>query len=117
MKKHGFSISNIALSVLTLPLWFVKMFAYIGHLPDQATGEIIRVIFRHSMLENVEDLTHPVLPYVAMAIAVFSAVTNAMILRYPNNKAIKVTANIAFGISMGLFLSLLLLASTVARGY
>ncbi len=117
MKNTIFSISKIILSVATIPLWFVKMFVGVGHLPDQATGEIVEVIFRHSMLENVGDLAHPILAYIAMAIAVASALINAITLKSPDSKGIKITANVAFGVAIGLFLILMLLASTVARGY
>lgn len=93
------------------------MFVGVGHLPDQATGEIVEVIFRHSMLENVGDLAHPILAYIAMAIAVVSAVINVIALKYSDNKKIKITANVTFGVAIVLFLILMLLASTVARGY
>lgn len=116
MKKHIFSVSKIILSIATIPLWFVKMFVGVGHLPDQ-TGEIVEVIFRHSMLENIGDLAHPIIAYIAIAIAIISSIMNAIALKSPDNKAIKITANISFGILTGLFLILLLLASTVARGY
>ena len=117
MKKHIFSISKIILSVATIPVWFVKMFVGVGHLPDQTTGAIVEVIFRHSMLENVGDLTDPILAYIAMTIAVVSAVMNAIAVKSTDSKGIKITANVAFGVAIGLFLILLLLAPTVARGY
>ena len=117
MKNTIFSISKIVLSLATIPLWFVKMFVGVGHLPDQATGEIVEVIFRHSMLENVGDLAHPILAYIAMAIAVVSSVMNAIALKSHDSKRIQTGANVAFGIAIGLFLILMLLASTVARGY
>ena len=117
MKNTIVSISKIVLSIATIPLWFVKMFVGVGHLPDQATGEIVEVIFRHSMLENVGDLAHPILAYIAMAIAVVSAVINVIALKYSDNKKIKITANVTFGVAIVLFLILMLLASTVARGY
>ncbi len=117
MKNTIFSISKIILSVATIPLWFVKIFVGVGHLPDQATGEIIEVIFHHSMLENVGDLAHPILAYITMATAVVSAIINAIVLKSPDGKRIQTTANVAFGVAIGLFLILMLLASTVARGY
>ena len=117
MKKQVFPVAKIILSITTIPLWFVKMFVGVGHLPDQATGEIVEVIFRHSMLENVGDLAHPILAYIAMAIAVVSAVINVIALKYSDNKKIKITANVTFGVAIVLFLILMLLASTVARGY
>ena len=117
MKNTIFSISKIILSVVTIPLWFVKMFVGVGHLPDQATGEIVEVIFRHSMLENVGDLSHPILAYIVMAIAAVSAFINTIALKYSDSKKIKITSNVTFGVAMGFFLILMLLASTVARGY
>lgn len=117
MKNTIFSVSKIILSVAAIPLWFVKMFVGVGHLPDQATGEVVEVIFRHSMLENIGALANPILAYIAMAIAVVSAVINAIALKYSDSKRIKIAANVIFGVAMGLFLILMLLASTVARGY
>ena len=116
MKNTIFSISKIVLSLATIPLWFVKMFVGIGHLPNQ-TGEIVEVIFRHSMLENVGALANPILAYIAMAIAVVSAFINAIALKYSDSMKIKITSNVTFGVAMGFFLILMLLASTVARGY
>ena len=117
MKKHAFSIIKIILSVATIPLWFVNMFVGVGHLPDQATGEIVEVTFRHSMLENIGDLAHPIIAYIAMAVSAFSVVINAIAIKSPHSKGVKNTANVAFGIAIGLFLILFLLASTVSRGY
>ena len=117
MKKLIISISRIVLSSATIPLWFVKMFVGVGHLPDQATGEIVKVIFRHSMFENVGDLVHPILAYIAMAIAVVSVIMSSIALKSPDNKGVKATANVAFWVAIGLFLILLLLGSTVSRGY
>lgn len=117
MKKLVLSISKIVLSVATVPLWFVGMFVGVGHLPNQATGEIVEVIFRHSMLENIGDLAHPVIAYIAMAIAAASAVMNAVALKYPDSRGIRIAANAAFGIAMGSFLILFAAASTVSRGY
>ena len=116
MKKHFFSISKIILSVATIPLWFIKMFVGVGHLPNQA-GEIVEVIFRHSMLENIGDLANPILAYIAIVIAAISTVMNSIAWKSPNSKGIKITANVAFGAAIGLFLIFLLVASTVARGY
>ena len=80
MKNTIFTISKMILSVATIPLWFVKMFIGVGHLPDQTTGEIVEVIFRHSMLENVGDLAHPILAYIVMAIAVSAIIVYAYIM-------------------------------------
>ena len=52
-----------------------------------------------------------------MAIAAVSAFINAIALKYSDSKKIKITSNVTFGVAMGFFLILMLLASTVARGY
>ena len=117
MKKRTLALIKIVFSIATIPLWFVKMFVGIGHLPDRDTGEIVEVIFRHTMLENIGDLIHPILAYVAMTLACISALMNAIVLKFPDNKAMKLTANVFFGIAIGIFLILLLMASTVSRGY
>ena len=117
MKNTIFTIGKMILSVATIPLWFVKMFIGVGHLPDQTTGEIVEVIFRHSMLENVGDLAHPILAYIAIAIAAVSVVMNSIALKAHDSKGVKVTANVVFWVTIGLFLILLLLGSTVSRGY
>ena len=116
IKKHLVYIGKIILSVATIPLWFIRMFVRVGHLPNRE-GEIVEIIFRHSMFENVGDLCHPLLAYTAMAIAVVSAVANSIALKYPDNKTSKIVSNMAFYTSTGLFAVLLLFASTVARGY
>ncbi len=115
--KKIFPIFKSILSVVTIPLWFIRMFVGVGHLPDQTTGEIVEVIFRHSMLENVGDLTHPVLAYISIAISLISAVVNAIVLKFPGNKKLRICSDIAFGTAIGLFLIFLLLAFTVRRGY
>jgi hypothetical protein len=52
-----------------------------------------------------------------MAIAAVSAFINAIALKYSDSKKIKITSNVTFGVAIGFFLILMLLASTVARGY
>ena len=69
------------------------------------------------MLENVGDLAHPILVYIVMVIAAVSAFINAIALKYYDSKKIKIISNVTFGLIMGFFLILMLLASTVARGY
>lgn len=116
MKNRRAYLSKIFLSVATVPLWFVKIFADVGHLPDR-TGKIVEVIFRHSMFENIRSLAHPVFAYVAIAIALFSAAMNAVALKAPEGRPVKAVARVAFWSAMGVFLILLLLSSTVSRNY
>ena len=119
MKKRIVPIGKMILSVATIPVWLVKMFVGVGHLPDKNTGEIVEVVFRHSMFENIGDLVHPALAYTAMVIALFSTAMNGLVLKFVGElpKVVKTVANIAFWVAMGAFLLLLLLAYTVSRGY
>jgi len=116
MKKYLFSICKIVLSVVTIPLWFVKMFSTVGYLPNQDGSKFLKVVFRHSMYENIGDLTDSIIIYFAMATAVFSAIMNVFTLKFHNKKAINIISNVSFIVALVLFLILCLLASTVFRG-
>ncbi|MBE6897197.1 MAG: hypothetical protein E7477_08915 [Ruminococcaceae bacterium] len=117
MKKTVFCIVKILLSAATIPLWFVKIFKGVGHLPDKVTGEIVEVIFRHSMFENMRDGFNSIPAYASMAVAIAAVVLNIIALKYPDSKKIQTIGNIIFGATIGLFLIMLLLASSVGRGY
>ena len=116
MKRKILNVVKIVLSAITFPLWFVKMFVGIGHLPNQETGEIVEVVFRHSMYENICDGAHPFLAYTAMTITMSAIALNVLNLKL-SNKKIQTAGHIVFGIALGLFIILLLYASTVTRGY
>ena len=115
MKNKILNIVEIVLSVTTFPLWFIKMFMGIGHLPNQA-GEIVEVVFRHSMYENICDGANPFFAYIAMMIIIASIILNVVSLKL-SSKKLQTISNIVFGVAVGLFIILLLYASTVARGY
>ena len=115
MKNKILNIVEIILSAITFPLWFIKMFVDIGHLPNQA-GETVKVVFRHSMYENICDISHPVLAYITMEAIIASIVLNAVNLKLSNRK-LQTIGNVVFGVAIGLFIILLLYASTVNRGY
>lgn len=117
MRKNLFYFGKITLSVAIIPLWFLKMFVGVGHLPDEKNGEIAEVIFRHSMLENISAVAHPALAYVAIAVALVSALVNIFSWRHHGNAIAKVVGNLVFGIAIGFFLLLSVMASTVTRGY
>lgn len=116
MKNKILNVVEILLSAITFPLWFIKMFIGVGHLPNQETGKIVEVVFRHNMYENICDGTHPVLAYATMAISIAAIILNVVNLKL-SNKKLQTISNIIFGIAIGLFIILLLYASTVARGY
>lgn len=67
MKKTLWNAVKILLSAATFPLWFVKMFTDVGHFPDRETGEIVKVVFRYSMYENICVGFSPVLACAAFA--------------------------------------------------
>lgn len=116
MKKVILGVGKIVLSVITIPLWFIKMFVDVGHLPDPS-GAVREVIFRYSMLENVAALSLSAFAYLSMALAAGSVIVNILSLKFSDNKKLNATSNILFSCSTALFLILLILASTVARGY
>ena len=111
--KTAISISKILLSIFPIPLYFVKLFHGVGHLPSES-GEIVRVDFYHSMLENLE-LDY--LAYISIALLVCSAVLATLELIFKDNRGIRIASNITFSVALVLFLILLLVASSVARGY
>ena len=115
MKNKIFNIIKIVLSATTFPLWFIKMFVGIGHLPNQE-GEIIEVIFRHSMYENICDGIHPIIAYTAMAAISVSIVLNILNLKSSNTR-LQTISNVVFGAATVIFIILLLYASSVGRGY
>ena len=115
MKTKILNVVKMILSAITLPLWFIKMFVGIGHLPNQA-GEIVEVVFRHSMYENICDGVHPFLAYISMATIISAIALNVVNLKINSEKS-QVIGNIIFGVAIGLFILLLLYASTVNRGY
>ncbi len=115
MKKVFFSISKIALSILTIPLWFVDMFKQTGTIFDKNTGEFIHKTFYYSMFDNISGITP--IPYITIALAVISVITNLLAWKFSNNKTMKIIANISFWVAIVLFLLFLLVASTVVRDY
>ena len=56
MKKIILPIIKILTSLLTIPLWFIKFFVGVGHMPNVDTGKIEEVRFYHSMYENMNDM-------------------------------------------------------------
>ena len=117
MKKTELSIAKIILSVAMLPMWFVKMFEAVGHLPNQDTGEITEVIFRHSMFENICDGFHPILAYISIAVIILSVVLNTVAFKCPTQKKLQAVGNIVFWLMFGLFSVFLVFATSVSRGY
>lgn len=116
MKRTLFRIGKAILSLVIFPLWFIKLFVGVGHLPD-ASGEIVEVIFRHSAFENIADGMHPILAYASMVLAASSAVISLISLKHGACRTVRILSNTLFGVAVGAFLVLLLAASTVTRGY
>jgi len=117
MKKKISAALKILLSVALLPLWFAKIFRGVGLLPDRETGEIVEVVFGHSMLENICDGYSPMLAYLSMALLIASVLLNVAALIFQKSKMLQIIGGCVFLAAIGLFALLLLLASTVARGY
>ena len=105
---------KIFISISLIPLWFVKLFHGVGHLPNQS-GEIVRVDFYHSMIENLSE--YPYLSYISIALLVLSAALSIVELRFKKIKAIRLASVITFSVALLTFIFLFVLASSVGRGY
>ncbi len=117
MKKRLINIGEILISLGLIPLWFVKFFHGVGHLPSQSDpNTIVQVDFYHSMYENINADFEFMFP-VSIGLIAISVIFSAVCLKYPNNKKMQTAEHIIFGITVGTFLLSLLLASTVRRGY
>ena len=117
MKKRMINIGEILVSLGLIPLWFVKFFHGVGHLPSQSDpGTIVQVDFYHSMYENINADFEFMFP-VSMVLIALSAIFSAVCLKFTSNKKMQTVGHIIFGITVGVFLLSLLLASTVRRGY
>ena len=72
MKNILLLISKITLSLVQIPLWFIKLFHGVGHMPNVDTGKIEEVHFYHTMYENISDLGYSFLIYTSMALIILS---------------------------------------------
>lgn len=116
MKNIIINLVKIILSLTTIPLWFVKFFHGVGHLPSKDTGEIVEVHFYHSMYENMISLGLSFLFYISIIVVVGSVVFSVLNIKSTDKKINKIS-NIIFVVTIVLFLLCLVVASTVARGY
>lgn len=117
MKKRLINIAEILVSLGMIPLWFVKFFHGVGHLPSQSDPDIIvQVDFYHSMYENINADFEFMFP-VSMALIALSVIFSAVCLKLLNSKKMQTAGHIIFGITVGAFLLSLFLASTMSRGY
>ena len=117
MKKRMISIGEILISLGLIPLWFVKFFHGVGHLPSQGDpNTIVQVDFYHSMYENINADFEFMFP-VSMVLIALSAIFSTVCLKFASNKKMQIVGHIVFGVTVGAFLLSLFLASTVRRGY
>ena len=116
MKKIIFPTIKILTSLLTIPLWFIKFFVGIGHMPNVDTGKIEEVRFYHSMYENMNDMDLGLLFYLAVILGLSSAILSIITIKVSDKRLYKIS-NVVFIVTISSFLLFLLIASTVARGY
>ncbi len=106
------------MSLGLIPLWFVKFFHVVGHLPGQSDPDtIVQVDFYHSMYENVNADVFGFMFPVSIGLIAISVIFSAVCLKFTSNKKMQTVGHIIFGVTVGAFLLSLLLASTVRRGY
>ena len=110
--RRGFGVSRIEPNVVC------KVFHGVGHLPSKDNPDVIvQVDFYHSMYENINADVFGFMFPVSIALIAVSVIVSVACLKYSNYKKLQVAGHIIFGITFGVFLLSLFLASTVARGY
>lgn len=117
MKKNKIiNMIEIVLLIITFPLWFIKSFVDVGYLPNKETGEIVKCYFYHSMYENICALNIQFVAVVFMIVTLLSIIL--LVFNFIGyNKKTNIICHIVFGIIILIFIILLIIASTVARGY
>ena len=118
MKQRCIRIGQLVLSVALIPLWFVKIFHGVGHLPSREDpGTIVQVDFYHSMIENMRDEGLMPLAVLSLVLLSCAAVLAALCLKWSQGKRLGRVSLVVFLAAVLLFLLCLLLASSVGRGY
>lgn len=116
MKNKIINIIEIVLLTLTFPLWFIKLFVDVGYLPNEETGGIVKCFFYHSMYENICALDIQFIVNIFMIVTFISIIVLVLNFIFYNKK-MNIICHIVFGIIILIFIILLIIASTVARGY
>ena len=120
MKRKFFGISKIAVSIATIPMWFVKIFVQSSSWRDSA-GNLNTSIHTHSMFDNIVELQFhivrnlrvPVFAYVTIALSVASALLSFAALRASDNKKLFITSNVVFFFDVMIFLTLMFFTSLI----
>ena len=116
MKKLIIVSSKIVFSLVQITLWFIKLFHGVGHMPNVDTGKIEEVHFYHTMYENISDLGYLFLFYISIVL-VFLSIILALLTIFKKNKKINTISNVVTIISIVSFFVIMVIASTVTRGY
>lgn len=120
MKRKFFGISKIVVSIVTIPMWFVKIFVQSSSWRDSA-GNLNTSIHAHSMFDNIVELQFhivrnlrvPVFAYVTITLSVASALLSFAALRSSDNKKLFVISNVVFFFDVTIFLTLLFFTSLI----
>ncbi len=116
MKNKIIVIFKIVLSVIQIPLSYIKLFFETAHLYDRNTFEIKTVIYSYSMFDNLKTLDCLVLFYIMIVMAIVSTCLLLLTIQL-NKKKLCVTSNVVTIISVFLFVVCLVLATFVERNY
>ncbi len=116
MKRKIIAILQIVANLICAPLYFLKLFVGVGHLPDQ-NGNIVETHFYHTPYENLTDMSASWLLYISLAMIAVSITLSVLGLIKSENKKLKNTSFIVSVCSVVFAAIVILIASTVARGY
>ena len=109
---------KVALAAGLIPLWFVKFYHSVGHLPGaENPDQIVEMHFYHSMFENARDSGLLFAVILSIGLLAASAVVTLIHLRKPSLVRVRKAHSILFWIAISLFILMLLYGFTVGRGY
>ena len=115
MKKRIEQIVKILLSLAVIPLSFVKLFHDVGVLPS-LDGKPVERHYYYSVMDNLQAYDIGFLVPILIAFAVLSVIVTAVHF-WKEDKKWRLASRVLTVVTAVLFVLLLTVASTVARGY
>ena len=114
----GIEISKIIISCLMIPLYFIPILHDVAHYPRNDESGIqyfVKVDYFYSIYDKLFGHMENALPLLGISIAVIAisiAISVLCIVLKKNNKPLLISSHIIFGLSIVLFLIVVLLAES-----
>lgn len=110
MKKLMRPIVQIVLNILFIPTYFIKFFHDIGVFPNGTKD------YYYSPIDNLKSLDLIFLAYLSFVL-IFGSFTLSIIELKVKNKKLALVSKILFALSILVFVTAIIISSTVCRGY